>query len=375
MTTIGSIGGGPAARYLGIAAAQLGFSFVVHTPHTDDIASATANAIIAPYELDALKLSLSACDVITVLDHHVPDNVLEDLAVDGLNIVPGTKIISLLADRLTQRRHWQQAGYDIARFRRIGTGSDVLESAQEFGYPVVLKKRYPDHDGRDRIWIRRAGDIEPAVARWQNEPLLIDAPVSGVRELAVTLVRAADGSMMTYPVVQITRQHDQVFSVACPASIDEATAYRAVELARELVENLEGVGAFTLSMIELPMNEVMLSEVFAGPHPLADYTLEGTITSQYENHLRAILGLPLGDVYQIAPAVATVMIVDSEAVGTSGLDMAAGLATGGAHIHVYGYTETHPGRVLGHITTLGYEADAAEKVGRLALSHLLPTKE
>ena len=361
------------ARYLGMAAAQLGFSFILYTPDADDIAAATAAEVITgPYNEDALKQALSACDAVTITDPRLPATLLEALSVAGVNIVPNIQTISMLADRLTQRRHWQQAGYEIARFNRISVGSDVLESAQEFGFPIILKKRYPDRDFRDRVWIRRAGDIEPALARWQDEPLLVDAPISGVRELTLTLVRAADGSMMTYPVAQVTRQHDQVFSVVCPANIDEATAYRAVELGREVVEHLQGVGAFTLSMIELPMNEVMLAECFAGPHPLGDYTLEGVITSQYENHLRAILGLPLGDVYQISPAAATVMIVDAQAVGTPGLQLSAGLATGGAHIHVYGYDQSYPGRILGHITTLGYDADAAEKVGRLALSYLLP---
>jgi 5-(carboxyamino)imidazole ribonucleotide synthase len=158
--------------------------------------------------------------------------------------------------------------------------------------------------------------------------------------------------------------------VLCPAAIDEATAVHAVELARDLVGSLDAVGVMSVFMVELAQNQVMLSEVAYGPHAVAHYTQEGIITSQAENHIRAVMGWSLGDVYQIAPATATVNIIDRN--GTAALNMVEGLQTGGAHIHIYEHENPFPGRILGHITTLGYEADGAEKVGRLALSRLLP---
>ncbi|QPC81606.1 ATP-grasp domain-containing protein [Phototrophicus methaneseepsis] len=373
--TIGILGGGPLAKLTAQAAMQLGLNVRIFTTSDDDVAcQAVPQTFVGSYTDEALLGVFAAnCDVITVLDGRVPTATISNLMQSGKVVAPDASTHGWLSDRLEQRRHWQQARYDLPRFHRVSVGTDVLEAAQEFGFPVILKKRFADTDGLDRAWVRRAQDIEPVLTRWQGEPLLVDAPISGVRELAVTVVRAADGEIYTYPVVQVNRQHEQIFSVMCPAPIDEATAVHAVELARDLAEHMGTMGVLSVFMVELPQNLVMLSEVAYGPHPVANYTHEGIITSQAENHVRAVMGWPLGDVYQIAPATATVNVIDQ--MGTAALNLQDGLQTGGAHIHIYGYKSSYAGRILGHITTLGYEADGAEKVGRLALSRLLPTEE
>jgi len=145
---------------------------------------------------------------------------------------------------------------------------------------------------------------------------------------------------------------------------------RAVEMARAAVEAIEGVGAFGVEMFEVADNDVLFNEIAPRPHNSGHYTIEGTITSQFENHVRAVLGLPLGDVFQVAPAVAMVNIIGERNGTPNPHALREALATGGAHIHLYGKTAVRPGRKMGHITVLGYNTDGAEKVARLALSRV-----
>ncbi|MEO1644377.1 MAG: ATP-grasp domain-containing protein, partial [Chloroflexota bacterium] len=186
-------------------------------------------------------------------------------------------------------------------------------------------------------------------------------------ELAVIVARGADGSIRAYPVVETVQKNNVCHTVLCPANTEESVAKLATDMAVQAVEAIDGVGVFGVEMFEIANNQVLFNEIAPRPHNSGHYTIEGTITSQFENHVRAILGLPLGDVAQIAPATAMINIL-GERQGEPNTDIRDMLTVGGTHVHLYGKTEVRPGRKMGHITVLGYNADGAEKVARLALS-------
>ncbi|MEL6309686.1 MAG: ATP-grasp domain-containing protein, partial [Chloroflexota bacterium] len=285
----------------------------------------------------------------------------------GTPVFAAPDTVEQVHDKLIQKRRMQSAGIDVPRFKQVLVGSDILEASTEYGFPVMLKARTNGYDGYGNVLIRRAHDIEPALQKLDGRPLMIEEMVNFVRELAVIVARGTDGSIRAYPVVETVQKNNVCHTVLCPANTEESVAKLATDMAVQAVEAIDGVGVFGVEMFEIANNQVLFNEIAPRPHNSGHYTIEGTITSQFENHVRAILGLPLGDVAQIAPATAMINIL-GERQGEPNADIRDMLTVGGTHVHLYGKTEVRPGRKMGHITVLGYNADGAEKVARLALS-------
>jgi 5-(carboxyamino)imidazole ribonucleotide synthase len=234
----------------------------------------------------------------------------------------------------------------------------------------VVKARRNGYDGYGNAVVQRAHDIAPALEKLAGRDLMVEANVPFIRELAVIVARTPTGDILTYPVVETIQRNGICHIVRCPAPVDEATALSALAMAKAAVESVQGVGVFGVEMFEVAGNAVIYNEIAPRPHNTGHYTIEGVITSQFENHVRAVMGYPLGDVDQIAPATAMINILGERNGAPNPDALKEALATGGAHIHLYGKREVRIGRKMGHITVLGYSVDGAEKVARLALSRL-----
>jgi 5-(carboxyamino)imidazole ribonucleotide synthase len=372
MARLGILGGGQLAKMTALAAAKLGVEVAIFAQSVDEPAlKVTPFHVIGAWD-DSAKLRAFAdqCDVVTLESEFVDVPVLEQIMAFGTSVWPAPATVAQIQDKLTQKRAMQQAGLEVPRFRRVSVATDVLDAAAEFGFPVVVKARRNGYDGYGNAVVNRAHDIAPALEKLAGRDLMVEANVPFIRELAVIVARTPAGEMLTYPVVETVQRSGICHVVRCPAPIDEATALAAVAMARAAVESVHGVGVFGVEMFEVAGNEVVYNEIAPRPHNTGHYTIEGVITSQFENHVRAVMGYPLGDVEQIAPATAMINIL-GERNGIPNPDaLKEALATGGAHIHLYGKREVRIGRKMGHITVLGYSVDGAEKVARLALSRL-----
>jgi 5-(carboxyamino)imidazole ribonucleotide synthase len=354
------------------AASVMGVEVVIFANRQDEPAlSIVPRYLIGSWDdEELLRQFASMCDVVTLESDAVPVEILRKIEASGVRVLASSAMVEQIRDKLIQKRRMQQAGIAVPRFRNVLVGSDLLEAAAEFGFPLMLKARTDSYDGHGNTIIRRAHDIEPALQKMEGRELMVEEKVGFLRELAVVVARDQEDEIRAYPVVETVQKDNICQIVRCPASIDEATAYRATEMAVAAVRAVDGVGVFGVEMFEIDDNEVLFNEIAPHPHPAGIYTIEGTITSQFENHLRAILGYPLGDVAQIAPATVTINIL-GERSGTVNPDaLKNALQVGGTHVHLYGRGEILPGRRMGHITVLGYNTDGAEKVGRLALSKL-----
>lgn len=369
MRGIGILGTNYVARMIGQAASQ----FAIPVRYLAQRAEVPNSAIHLSFgdwsDAAQVKELMAASEFITTASDLVDAALLRQIESLGGSCAPSSNTIDILQDRLLQKRTMQQAAIGVGRFRKVSLPTDVLEAAQEFGFPLLVRSRHVNAH-RTQELIRRAAEIQAIVQRLAGHELLVEAPVNAAREISVTVIRGWDGDVRTYPVVEIVRSNHRIQFVRCPAPIDEALAHRATEAAVKAVQAVEGVGAFSIELFEVADNEVVFSDITPGPQSTGFYTLEGCITSHSENHVRAVMGIPLGDTFQIAPATSTVMISGEASVASERLKDA--LATGGAHIHLYGDAEMMPGNQIGHITVLGYDADGAEKVGRLALSRLIP---
>lgn len=370
MLEIGILGSNYASRMIGQAASQ----FAIPVKYLVQGAEVRNHTVGLPFGdwIDVVQMQepAAASAVITHTGNFADVARLRQIEALGVFCAASSKTVELIQDRLLQKRTMQQAGVETARFRKISLPTDVLDAAQEFGFPLLLQPQQANPYRAAHALIRRAAEIPSALQRFAGHEMLVEASVNAVREISVTVIRGSDGEIRTYPVVEIVRSSGRIQFVRCPAPIDEALAHRATEAAVKAVQAVEGVGAFSIELFEIADNEVIFSEIAPGPQSTGFYTLEGCITSHFENHVRAVMGVPLGDTFQIAPATATVMISGDTPI--TGGRLKDALATGGAHIHLYGSAEQDSEHQLGHITVLGYDTDGAEKVGRLALSRLIP---
>jgi 5-(carboxyamino)imidazole ribonucleotide synthase len=372
MPTIGIFGGGQLAKMTLQAASIMNVDTVVFANKADEPALKLApQHLIGSWDDDDLLRQFAAmCDVITLESEFVPVDILKHVETLGTPVYASPQTVEQGRDKLIQKRRMQQAGIDVPRFKPVLVGTDILEASAEFGFPLILKARTLGYDGYGNVTIRRAHDIEPALNKLEGRELMVEEMVNFVRELAVIVTRGQDGDIRAYPVVETIQQNHICHIVRCPAAIEESTAAIATEMAVKAVEAIDGVGTFGVELFELPNNQVIYNEIAPRPHNSGHYTIEGIITSQFENHVRAVLGWPLGDVAQIAPATVMINIL-GERNGEPNPDaLKEMLQVGGTHVHLYGKREVRSGRKMGHITVLGYSTDGAEKVARLALSKL-----
>lgn len=372
MARLGILGGGQLAKMTAQAASALNVTTVILAPQADaPAASVTPHYRVGDWHDEAtLQDFASQVDRVTLESEFVDVPVLEGLEALGVKVYASSATLAKIQDKLTQKRTMQAAGIATARFKKVSVATDILDAAQEFGFPLIVKARRNGYDGYGNATVNRAHDVQPALDKLAGRDLLVEAAVPFIKELAVMVARRADGSARVYPVVETVQQNHICHTVRCPAAVDEATAVRAMEMAKKAVEAIDGVGVFGVEMFEIADNEVLFNEIAPRPHNSGHYTIEGTITSQFENHVRAVLDWPLGDVSQVAPATVMVNILGQRQGEAKPDALAEALRTEGAHFHLYGKRQVRPGRKMGHITVLGYNADGAEKVAQLALSRV-----
>lgn len=373
MAKLGILGGGQLALMTAQAAISLGIESVIFAPQPDTPASRlTPHNLVGPWQDETLlKQFAQQCDVVTLESEFVDVAILQRIEALGTPVYASSHTLAQVQDKLHQKRRMQSVGIEVPRFRPVTVATDVLAAVEEYGFPVVLKARRNGYDGYGNAVINRAADVQPALDKLQGRELMVEAHVNFLRELAIIIARDTRGNLKNYPVVETIQQHGVCHRVLCPARINEAAAYKATQMAIQAVEAIEGVGVFGVEMFELAGDEVLYNEIAPRPHNSGHYSIEGIITSQFENHVRAVMGLPLGDVAQVAPATAMINILGEHENEPEPLATLRGaLAVEGVHVHWYGKRQQRPRRKMGHITALGYDQDTADKICRYALEQV-----
>jgi 5-(carboxyamino)imidazole ribonucleotide synthase len=257
----------------------------------------------------------------------------------------------------------------VPRFAPVGGAAAIVEAGHGFGWPMLLKARRNAYDGKGNVTVGAPGESDGAWSRLggdRGRTLYVEEFCAFATELAVVVVRGRDGETRTYPVVE-TLQRDHVCNlVQAPAPVPPQTAERAAALARAAVAAVGGIGSFGVEMFLTHAGGIVLNELAPRVHNSGHYTIEACVCSQFENHVRAVLGWPLGDTRMIAPAAVMVNLLGTDkGLGhPHGLEQA--LAVPGAHVHIYGKAMTGPGRKMGHVTALGQTLDAARTTAQRA---------
>lgn len=369
-SVLGILGGGQLAKMLALAAYPLGFAVKVLQRRADDSGMAWQTTIGDWDDPKTLVTFARTVDVVTLENEFVDADALSAMEADGHPLWPSASCIRLVQDKLWQKQTLTSAGISVPDFIDAPAPERLLAAARSWGWPLVLKKRRNGYDGKGNATVRSEDDVLPAWERLGGDhcPLYVERFCPFVRELAVMVVRSQGGDTVVYPVVETIQKDHICHEVRVPAYGHEHTLDRIAEMARLAVEAIGGVGAVGIEFFELPNGAVVVNEMAPRVHNSGHYSIEACECSQFENHIRAIAGLPLGSPALRKPAAVMINLLGaSDGIGSPrGMDEA--LAIRGVHIHCYGKDRSLRGRKMGHLTTLGDSVDSALERARQAAS-------
>ncbi|MDR1180198.1 MAG: 5-(carboxyamino)imidazole ribonucleotide synthase [Spirochaetales bacterium] len=353
--TIGIIGGGQLGRMMIYRAKKLGFRFAV-LDEEGAPAESLADVFIrgSLKDAQALRRLARAADVLTYEIEHINTGALEELQEAGTLVFPSPASLKIIQDKLLQKQLFVKKGIPTAAFfTEDGFSAGGLSKGK---FPLVQKARREGYDGRGVRILRSAADAPLTAASFFEELVDID------RELAVMAARARDGSVAVYPVVEVTfnPEHNICDTVIAPARIDEKTAAQARRVALEVVAALDGVGVFGVELFLDKQGRILVNEVAPRPHNSGHYTMEACLTCQFEQHIRAVAGLPLGDATLLRPAVMRNLLGQPGGAGQPVIEgLYEALGVPGLSLHLYGKAETRPFRKMGHFTVSAATVDEA----------------
>lgn len=370
--TIGIVGGGQLGRMLTLAALPLGFRVVVinPSPHSP-AAQAGAMEIVADlYDPAALHKLAEQVDFITIEIEHLNAVALEHIATLNKPVNPAPQTIRLIQDKLEQKVFLQGHHIPIAPFAPITTLEDATELLQRFGGTMIVKTRHGAYDGRGNMVIRNTSDLRKALHQFAGKQVYGEQIIPFTKELAVMVARSVDGEMRAYPVVETIHARNICLEVLAPATLTESERRRALAVALSTASHLQGAGVFGIEMFLTSKGNVLVNEIAPRVHNSGHYTMDACRVSQFEQHIRAVTGLPLGDTKLLTPAAVMVNILGERDGPTDlrGLDEA--LAIPHTSVHMYGKLPTKIDRKMGHITATGKSIAQARTRARKARKHL-----
>ena len=369
--TIGVVGGGQLGRMLALDARRMGYRLAVLDPSPDAPAAALADRHVTASFDDAAAVAdlAGGADVMTFEVEHVPlDSARAAAAIRPLR--PSIEVLAACQNRVREKTFLRRHGFPVAPWREASS-SEVLDAAtHELGLPCVVKIPFFGYDGRGQARVASRDDLPGAAALgFDRGPLVVERFVPFAFEIAVVTVRGLGGERGTYPVAKTVHGDGILIEVSAPAPVPAAVAERAAGIAESIASALGLVGVLAVEMFVLDRGEILVNELAPRPHNSGHYTINACPTSQFEQHVRAICGLPLGDVAMRAPAAMVNLLGDRKgAVRLVGVEEA--LADPAVSLHLYGKAESWPRRKLGHLTALGETAEDALARARRAAAAL-----
>lgn len=356
---VGIVGGGQLARMLGLAGYPLGLRFNFLDPNPDACAGHLGGHITAEYSDHAAVHRLAdASHVVTFEFENVPAQTMAGLA-ERVPTYPSADALAVAQDRLREKTLFRERGIPTPEFAPVDSAQALESALGNVGLPAILKTRTLGYDGKGQVVLRDRTEAAAAWARLGGVPCILEKMVPFQRELSIIAVRGRDGEIAFYPVTENEHRGGILHLSRC-RSRDPMQA-QAEEFARRLVESLQYVGVLALELFQVG-ERLLANEIAPRVHNSGHWTIEGAVTSQFENHLRAILGFPLGDTTARGEAAMINLVGQMPELDKL-------LAVEGAHVHVYG-KESRPGRKLGHVTLCMADETSLESTLRKVLEHV-----
>jgi len=372
--TIGILGGGQLGRMLGLAARAMGYRLAVLDPDPDCPAAAVADRVVVGSYDDvgaALRLA-DVSDVVTYELEHIAAEVVEAVS-EQVPVRPGHRPLVVTQDRLAERRFVESLGIAVAPWREVRADAEVGAAAEALGLPLRLKVPIGGYDGRGQIRIADAGEVDGAVARLgrpPGSPILAERELEFVSELSIIVARGLDGAEAAFPVARNVHEAGVLRESVAPGAFDVEVTEAAGDIGRRLAAAMDLVGTLTAELFLLAHGSLVVNELAPRVHNSGHWTIDGAETSQFEQHIRAICGLPLGPTDALYPT-AMVNLLGTGRLRPARLDgIDAALAVPGLHLHLYDKRRVFGGRKMGHVTALGDTPSEALERARTGEKHL-----
>ena len=368
--TIGVLGGGQLGRMMALAARRMGYRICVLDRDARCPTGQVADDVVVGTldDVDSARKVAERSAVVTLDTEHVPAGLLEAIATI-CPVRPGPSVLATIQDRAVQKRFLDGQGLPQTPWAPVGSPAELDAAVATIGRPSILKARHAGYDGKGQVRLEPGGD---AAAAWRSigePPAVLEALVPFAREVSVILARALDGEIRVYPLAENVHRRHILHTTRAPAPMPEERRVRAEALARTVATALDHVGVMAVEMFELADGALLINEIAPRTHNSGHYTYGACATTQFEQHVRAVCGLPLGDARAFTGAVMVNLIGDLWANGEPPWQHV--LAHPEARLHLYGKLTPAPGRKMGHVVLLDDDTDRAlgtaeELVAKLA---------
>jgi 5-(carboxyamino)imidazole ribonucleotide synthase len=359
--TLGLLGGGQLGRMFTVAARTLGYRVTVldPDPHAPAAEFATGHLEAAYADPVALAELGRTCAAVTTEFENAPAEALDAIAATAVVVRPSGSSVAVAQDRRREKGFFAGRGFPVANHAVVESAGDFEQALARVKLPALLKTARLGYDGKGQARIDRPGDLARLFAEWKSVPCVLEELLALEREVSVVLARAADGSTAVFPVADNRHARGILDMTIAPAAIPETLAAEATTLATRLAAALDYVGVLAVEMFVVG-GRLYLNEIAPRPHNSGHYTIDACRTSQFEQQVRVLCGLPLGDPSQHSPAVMVNLLGDIWRGGEP--RWGAVLRHAGAHLHLYGKREARPGRKMGHVTVCEASTERALEV-------------
>ena len=368
--TLGVMGSGQLGRMFAIAARRMGYRVHTFSPDSDTPTGQVADVeTAASYDDEAaVRAFAKSVAVITFEFENVPSRTIE-WAAEHCPVRPAGKVLHICQHRLREKEFLASAKIPVAPFRKITSAAELAAAAVEIGLPGVLKTAAFGYDGKGQRKLRPGDDLAEAWRPFEGQPAVLEKFITFEREISVIVARGLDGSMATWPVCDNAHANHILDVTLCPARLPAAVAERAADIARSIALALDLTGVLAVEMFLMHDGAVVVNELAPRPHNSGHFSFDASVTSQFEQQVRAVCGLPLGSTESLRPSAMANLLGDAWAGGEP--NWAAAAAFSDVKIHLYGKAAAKPGRKMGHLTAFGAtveEAAATVRAARAALA-------
>lgn len=362
---IGIIGGGQLGKMMILEAKKLGFYVTILDPTESCPAESIADEhLVADFNDNmAIRELAEKSDLITYEFEHIDVEVLKELETEGYKVYPTARSLEIIQNKYHQKTVLKQEKIAVPDFIKVTGPEDIREAAREFSYPVMLKSCTGGYDGKGNSVIASEAEIDKALEELAGgkTTLMAEKYIPFKKEISILAARDLTGRMKVYPIGENDHQNNILYETKVPAEISVELKNRAETLAREVLEVFEGIGIFCVEMFVTEEDQLLINEIAPRPHNSGHYTIEGCVTSQFEQHIRAITDLPLGDTSLLRPSVMRNILGKGKEGKSEIIGLEEALAVEGVKVHIYKKTISRPGRKMGHLTVTAASLKTAAK--------------
>lgn len=367
MRKIGIVGGGQLGKMMILDAKRMDYYFVILDPTQNCPAHSIADEhIVADFDdQEAMLLLSQKVDVVTYEFEHISVKALQTIERQGTPVYPSSETLLHIQNKYHQKQWLRDHDIPVPDFVKVETVEDIEQASQQFGYPIVLKTCTGGYDGKGNAIIQTKEEIRQGYeALGAGEiPLIVERFVPFLKEISILVCQSLNGQVEVFPIAENVHKNSILDETLVPASLSKEIEQQAFEIAKKTTKVFEAIGMLCIELFVTQDGQVLVNELAPRPHNSGHYTIEGCYTSQYENHIRAILGLPLGNSDLIRPTVMKNIIgTNNGKANLHGLEEAYQYPN--AKVHIYGKEEVKLGRKMGHITVTSNTLEEALQEAR-----------